>query len=57
MSVLTIGIVRDCFYLLIFYSAKFSAQVWRLPFAVNVDLNLSNDENEPEEKMAVQSQA
>ena len=30
MPVLTIGIVRDCFYLLIFYSA------------VNVNLNLSN---------------
>ena len=30
IPVLTIGIVRDCFYLLIFYSA------------VNVNLNLSN---------------
>ena len=38
MPVLTIGIVPDCFYLLIFYSEKF----WRLPFAVNVNLNLSN---------------
>ena len=27
MSVLTIGIVRDCFYLLIFYSEKFSTLV------------------------------
>ena len=44
MPVLTIGIVRDCFYLLIFYSAKFSTWVWRLPFAVNVNLNLSNRE-------------
>ena len=42
MPVLTIGIVRDCFYLLIFYSEKFSTWVWRLPFAVNVNLNLSN---------------
>ena len=41
MPVLTIGIVRDCFYLLIFYSEKFSTWVWRLPFAVNVNLNLS----------------
>ena len=39
MPVLTIGIVRDCFYLLIFYSEKFSISVWRLPFAVNVNLN------------------
>ena len=42
MPVLTIGIVRDCFYLLIFYSEKFSTWVWRLPFAVKVNLNLSN---------------
>ena len=42
MPVSTIGIVRDCFYLLIFYSEKFSTWVWRLPFAVNVNLNLSN---------------
>ena len=40
VSVLTIGIVRGCFYLLIFYSEKFSTLVWRLPFAVNVNLNL-----------------
>ena len=40
MPVLTIGIVRDCFYLLIFYSEKFSTWVWRLPFAVNGNLNL-----------------
>ena len=42
MSVLTIGIVRDCFYLLIFYSEKFSTWVWRLPVVVNLNLNLSN---------------
>ena len=34
MPVLTIGIVGDCFYLLIFYSEKFSTSVRRLPFAV-----------------------
>ena len=43
MPVLTIGIVRDCFYLLIFYSEKFSTWVWRLPFAVKVNLNLSTN--------------
>ena len=37
MPVLTIGIVPDCFYLLIFYSEKF----WRLPFAVNVNLSVT----------------
>ena len=42
IPVLTIGIVRDCFYLLIFYSEKFSTWVWSLPFAVNMNLNLSN---------------
>ena len=42
IPVLTIWIFRDCFYLLIFYSEKFSTWVWRLPFAVNVNLNLSN---------------
>ena len=41
MSVLTIGIIRDCFYLVIFYSEKFSTWDWRLPFAVNVNPNLS----------------
>ena len=40
MPVLTIGIVRHCFYLLNFYSEKFSTWVWRLPFAVKVNLNL-----------------
>ena len=44
MSVLTIEIVQDCFYPLICYSEKFSTWVWRLPFAVNVNLNLSNAE-------------
>ena len=37
----TIGIVRDYFHLLIFYSEKFLTWVWRLPLAVNVNLNLS----------------
>ena len=41
MPVLTIGIVPDFFYLLTFYSEKFLTWVWRLPFAVNVNLNLS----------------
>ena len=41
MPVLTIRIVLDCFYLLIFYSEKFSTDVCRLPYAVNVNLNLS----------------
>ena len=42
MPVSTIGIVRGCFYLFIFYFEKFSAWVWLLPLAVNVNLNLSN---------------
>ena len=41
MPVLTIGIVRVCFYLLISYSEKFSTWDWRLPSAVKVNLNLS----------------
>ena len=41
MSVLSKGIVLDCFYLLIFYFEKFSTDVCRLPCAVNVNLNLS----------------
>ena len=44
IPVLTIGIVLDSFYLLVFYSEKFSAWVWILPFAVNVNLNLSIDD-------------
>ena len=43
MPVLAIGIVCDCFYLLIFYSEKFSTWVWRLPFAVNVNLHLATN--------------
>ena len=41
MPVLSTRIVLDCFYLLIFYSEKFSNDVCRLPYAVNVNLNLS----------------
>ena len=41
MPVLTIGIVQYSFYLLIFYSEKFSVLVWFLQFVVNVNLNLS----------------
>ena len=42
MLVLTIGIVRNRFYLFIFYSEKFSTSVWRLLFAVNADGLLVN---------------
>ena len=42
MPVLSTRIVLDCFYLLIFYSEKFSTDVCGLPYAVNVNLNLSN---------------
>ena len=42
MPVLSKRIVLDCFYLLIFYSEKFSTDVCRLPYVVNVNLNLSN---------------
>ena len=42
MLVLSTRIVLDFFYLLIFYSEKFSTDVCRLPYAVNVNLNLSN---------------
>ena len=41
MPVLSTRIVLDCFYLLIFYPEKFSTDVCRLPYAVNVNLNLS----------------
>ena len=41
MPVLSTRIVLDCFYLLNFYSEKFSTDVCRLPYAVNVNLNLS----------------
>ena len=43
MLVLSTRIVLDLFYLLIFHSEKFSTDVCRLPYAVNVNLNLSND--------------
>ena len=43
MPALSIRIALDCFYLLIFYSEKFSTDVCRLPYAVNVNLNLSSD--------------
>ena len=42
MLVLSTRIVLDCFYLLILYSEKFSTDVCRLSYAVNVNLNLSN---------------
>ena len=38
---LSIIIVLGSFYLLIFYSEKFSTWIWRLQFAVNVNLNLT----------------
>ena len=41
LLVLTTGTIGDCFYLLTFYSEKFSTWVWRLLFAVNTNLNLS----------------
>ena len=41
MPVLSMRIILDCFYLLIFYSEKFSTDVCHLPYAVNVNLNLS----------------
>ena len=47
MPVLSKRIVLDCFYLLIFYSEKFSTDVCRLPYAVNVNLNLSITSNAP----------
>ena len=45
MPVLSTRIVLDCFYLLIFYCEKFSTDVCRLPYAVNVNLNLSNSQS------------
>ena len=42
IPVLTIGIVLDSFYLLVFYSEKFSTWISLLPFDVNANLNLSN---------------
>ena len=40
--VLSIRIVLDSFYLLIFYSKKFSTGISNLLFAVNATLNLSD---------------
>ena len=45
MPVLSIIIVLNCFYLLIFYFEKFSTHVCRSPYAANVNLNLSNEEH------------
>ena len=42
MPVLSIRIVLDSFYPLIFCCEKFSTSISRLPFAINVILNLSN---------------
>ena len=50
MPALSIRIALDCFYLLIFYSEKFSTDVCRLPYAVNVNLNLSNNKNKTPKK-------
>ena len=50
MLVLSTRIVLDCFYLLIFYSEKFSTDVRRLPYAVNVNLNLSIKKKYPANK-------
>ena len=47
IPVLSKRIVLDCFYLLIFYFEKFSTDVCRLPCAVNVNLNLSNNTKYP----------
>ena len=47
MLVLSTRIVLDCFYLLILYSEKFSTDVYRLSYAVNVNLNLSNNAQKP----------
>ena len=43
MPVLSVRIVVDSFFLLIFYSEKFSTHVCRLPYSANVNLNLSNN--------------
>ena len=53
MPVLSLRIVLDCFYVLIFYFEKFSTHVCRLPYAANVNLNLSivfTSENQDEAK-------
>ena len=41
MPVLSIRIVLDCFYLLIFYWVKFSTHACRLPYAANENFNFS----------------
>ena len=41
--VLSKRIVLDCIYLLSFYFKNFSTSIWRLPFPVNVTLNLFNN--------------
>ena len=43
MPFLSKRIVLECFYLLIFYFDKFSTDVCRLPYTVNMNLNLSHD--------------
>ena len=40
---ITARVVLNSFYLLIYYSEKFSTWIWRYPFVVNVTLNLSNN--------------
>ena len=40
--VLSITIGLNCFYLHVVYIEKLSTWIWRLPFAVNGTLNLSN---------------
>ena len=42
IPILFIRIVLDSFYLLVFYSEKFSTWISLLPFDVNANLNLSN---------------
>ena len=42
MSFLSVRIVLSCLYMPIFYFDKFSTWNWRLLFAVNVTVNLSN---------------
>ena len=53
-NLLSIRIVLSCFYLLIFYFEKFSAWIWRLPFAVcrireasTLIISSSNDSRRP----------
>ena len=43
MPVLSITIVLNSFYMLIFCFEKFSSRIWRLLFAVSMTLNLSNN--------------